>query len=124
MKRWFRYERRHEDLAPRNVLFGRLAASSIVSVLVILVSLAGGTTGYHWTERLPWIDALLNASMILGGMGPVDPVRTTGGKRFASAYALYCGVVILLTVGLMMAPAAHRGLHPFHLESERSAGAE
>lgn len=124
MKRWFRYERRREKLAAPHVLIGRLVASGAVSALVIAASLLAGTCGYHWTERMPWIDALLNASMILGGMGPVDALRTPAGKIFASVYALYCGVVILLNVGILMAPLAHRILHQFHLEADRGHDAE
>jgi hypothetical protein len=89
---------------------------------VLLGSLALGVCGYHLTEGLPWIDALLNASMILGGMGPVDPLKTNGGKLFASFYALYSGLAIISIAGLMIAPAAHRMLHVFHVEG-RTAGA-
>lgn len=119
MKRWFRYERPHEELAPHHVLWGRLAASALLSATIILASLAAGMLGYHQTEGLPWLDALLNASMILGGMGPVSPIVTPGGKIFASVYALYCGVLILLNVGLLMAPVAHRVLHQFHMDRAR-----
>ena len=90
--------------------------------VVLLGSLALGVCGYHLTEGLPWIDSLLNASMILGGMGPVDPLKTNGGKLFASFYALYSGLAIISIAGLMIAPAAHRMLHMFHVEG-RAAGA-
>ncbi len=83
---------------------------------LIVGSLFAGTAGYHVLERLPWIDALLNASMIMGGMGPVDPVRTTAGKLFASAYALYCGLLLLVSASIVLAPVLHRFLHKFHLE--------
>jgi hypothetical protein len=73
--------------------------------------------GYHFLEQLPWIDALLNASMILGGMGPVDPIKTEAGKIFASCYALYSGLAIISVAGLLLAPVVHRFLHKFHLDS-------
>jgi len=94
---------------------------SAVAGAVIAGSLALGVCGYHFLERLPWIDALLNASMILGGMGPVDPVRTTGGKLFASFYALFSGLVIIGVAGLMLAPVVHRYLHKFHIEEKRKS---
>ena len=73
-----------------------------------------GVAGYHYFEHLPWIDALLNASMILGGMGPVDPVKSVAGKLFASFYALYSGLVLIGLMGLLLAPVFHRILHSFH----------
>ena len=80
-------------------------------------SLAVGMCGYHFLERLPWIDALLNASMILGGMGPVDPLKTSAGKLFASFYALYSGLAIISVAGLLLAPVVHRLLHKFHVDN-------
>ena len=84
---------------------------------VVAVSLAVGMCGYHFLEKLPWIDALLNASMILGGMGPVDPIKTFAGKIFASFYALYSGLAIISVAGLLLAPIVHRFLHKFHVDS-------
>ena len=75
--------------------------------------------GYHYTEGLPWLDSLLNASMILGGMGPVDVVRTSAGKWFASFYALFSGMVLLVAAGVLIAPVVHRFLHRFHLEIDQ-----
>jgi hypothetical protein len=75
-----------------------------------------GILGYHFLVGLGWIDALLNASMILGGMGPVDPVSGSSGKIFASFYALYSGLVVLAVAGLIFAPIFHRFLHHFHIE--------
>jgi hypothetical protein len=85
---------------------------------VVLVSLAVGVCGYHYLDSLPWVDSLLNASMILGGMGPVDPLKTTAGKIFASAYALYSGLALIAVVGLLLAPIIHRVMHVFHMEYE------
>ena len=87
--------------------------------MVLVGSLALGVCGYHFIEGLPWIDALLNASMILGGMGPVDPLRTAGGKLFASFYALYSGLAIISIAGLLIAPLVHRFLHKFHIEGRQ-----
>ena len=72
--------------------------------------------GYHFLERLPWLDAFLNASMILSGMGPVGELKTTAGKIFAGCYALFSGVAFLTSIGLIFAPVFHRFLHKFHLE--------
>jgi hypothetical protein len=74
--------------------------------------------GYHVFGSLHWIDALLNASMILTGMGPVDPMQTVAGKLFASCYALFSGIVFITTAGVLLAPVVHRVLHRFHLEIE------
>jgi hypothetical protein len=113
------FERRSEPLLPRRLFLRRVTRWSAVAGAVIVGSLALGVCGYHFLERLPWIDALLNASMILGGMGPVDAVRTTAGKLFASFYALFSGLVIIGVAGLLLAPVLHRFLHKFHIEEKR-----
>ena len=95
-----------------------MARWSLAAGIVLAGSLALGVFGYHFIEGLPWIDALLNASMILGGMGPVDPLRSTGGKLFASFFALYSGLAIISIAGLLLAPLVHRLLHKFHLEAQ------
>ena len=79
-------------------------------------SLALGVLGYHFLARLTWLDALVNASMILTGMGPVDQMTTVGAKLFASFYALFSGVAFLTIVAVLLAPAVHRFLHRFHLD--------
>jgi hypothetical protein len=81
-------------------------------------TLALGMAIYHWVERLPWPDAFLNAAMLLGGMGPVDPLHTTLGKWLAGLYALLAGVVFLVLAGVMLAPVVHHALHRFHLEAD------
>ena len=106
-------------LAPRRVFFGRLARSALTFLLFIGVSLLVGVLGYHWFARVGWIEALLNASMILTGMGPVDPMPTDGAKIFSSVYALFSGVAFLSSVGVFIAPVLHRVLHRLHLESGR-----
>ena len=86
---------------------------------LLMFSLGIGMTGYHFLESLSWLDSLLNASMILGGMGPVNPLQTAAGKIFASFYALYSGVVLLAAVGILVAPIFHRFLHRFHLAEDK-----
>ncbi len=85
-----------------------------------VLALALGMSIYHWVEGLPWPDAFLNAAMLLGGMGPVDPVRTTLGKWLAGGYALFAGVIFLVLAGVMLAPVIHHVLHVFHLEREQA----
>jgi hypothetical protein len=95
----------------------RILRFGLLSIGIILVSLGIGVVGYHFIVRLDWIDALLNASMLLGGMGPMDTdLKTTGAKLFASAYALFSGVVFLVSIGLLSTPIFHRFMHHFHLE--------
>src|ERR1700751_3175820 len=117
------FEHRQEFLLPRPLFLRRMARWTAVAGVVLVGSLALGVFGYHFIEGLPWIDALLNASMILGGMGPVDPLRTTAGKLFDSFYALYSGLAIISIAGLLLALVVHRFLHKFHLEG-REAGAD
>lgn len=103
-------------LPHRRVFIARLSRGVISGVGVIAVSLLGGMAGYHWLEHLPWIDAFLNAAMILSGMGPVNALETTGGKVFAGFYAIYSGLALITIAGLMLGPVVHRFLHRFHLE--------
>lgn len=112
------YERHHEKLAPQSIFLRRVAWSSLLSLVVVFWALSLGVCGYHFIEGLPWVDALLNASMILGGMGPVAELHTTAGKLFASFYALFSGLVFITVTGLLLAPVVHRFLHKFHLEEE------
>ena len=116
------YEHKSEPLLPFGRFARRLLVHFIVALAAISVSLGIGVAGYHFLEGLPWLDALLNASMILGGMGPVDPIRTPAGKLFASFYALFSGVVFLVIVGVLMVPIGHRLLHSLHLERSGSGG--
>lgn len=88
---------------------------------LVLISLIVGMIGYSWLEDLSWLDAFLNAAMLLGGMGPVHSPQTPGGKLFAGLYALYCGLVFLVVTGMVLAPVVHRVLHKFHWdEGERA----
>lgn len=101
----------------------RMVKHGSIAVALILLSLGIGMVGYRGFEGLGWLDAFLNASMILGGMGPVDTVKSNGGKIFAGMYALYSGLVFLVVAGLLLAPVVHRILHRFHAEvAEAEAG--
>lgn len=117
------YEPRHHPLAPVPVFRRRILNSAGLAAAVLGASLTVGVAGYHWWGGLEWLDALVNASMILGGMGPVDPITRPAGKWFAAAYALYSGVALLTSVGIIFAPAVHRLLHAFHIEGEADASA-
>ena len=111
-------ERKHQKIAPFPVFIRRLAVYIAGAILLILVALFIGVAGYHWFAGLNWIDSLLNASMILGGMGPVNPLTTDGGKIFASVYALFSGLVFIAVIGIVLSPIAHRMLHKFHFENK------
>lgn len=108
------YESRAERPISRADFAWRLAATSGVAFLLLGGSLAIGMLGYHAYEQLPWMDAFLNAAMLLGGMGPVDPPHTDAGKLFAGLYALYAGIVFLVTAAVLFTPLLHRVLHKFH----------
>jgi hypothetical protein len=109
----------HPRLLPPHLFYRRVARSALIAALLIGGSLGIGVLGYHFSVGLSWLDSLLNASMILTGMGPVDPVTSPAGKIFASAYALFSGVAFLTIVAVLLAPVVHRFLHRFHLELGR-----
>jgi len=110
------YEHRSQPLLPVRHFIRRLAGHSLAAVAIVSFSLAAGTLGYHFWARLAWIDAFLNASMLLGGMGPVGELTTTGGKIFAAVFALYSGLMLIGVTTLILAPILHRILHRVHLE--------
>lgn len=113
------YEKKGDPLLSRARFARRVLLSALLASGIITVALSAGILGYHHYARLRWIDSLLNASMILTGMGPVDTLPTTDAKLFASAYALFSGVVFLTSVGLILAPIFHRILHKFHLDEAK-----
>ncbi len=110
------FEHHRQKLLPRTQFVRRQIAFTLVALGIIVVSLAVGMIGYHAFEGLSWVDAFLNAAMLMGGMGPLAQLTTTAGKIFAGCYALYCGLVLLISVGIFAAPIFHRFLHHFHLE--------
>jgi hypothetical protein len=112
------YERKGDKLLPWPGFVRRMALSFGLTLAVVSVSLAAGVLGYHLVAGLSWIDSLLNASMILTGMGPVDPMRDTASKLFASAYALFSGVVFLSAVAIVLSPVLHRIIHSFHIDED------
>ena len=112
------FEHRTEPLLPRHRFFWRVVGFLALSAVAIGVALGVGILGYHYFVGLPWIDALVNASMILGGMGPVDPITTHAGKLFASAYALFSGLLFIGAASLALAPFVHRIMHTIHLEDD------
>jgi len=115
------FEHKRHPLLPREKYIRRVLQYIALSIGIIGASLAIGVLGYHYLEGLSWIDALVNAAMLLGGMGPVNPLHTTAGKIFASFYALFSGMILLVAVGVLIAPIFHRFLHRFHLDLEDEA---
>jgi hypothetical protein len=108
------YERHEEPLLTLERFWNRVTRHGLVGLTIIAGSLLIGALGYRLLEAMPWIDALLNAAMILTGMGPVTPLVTTAGKLFAAAYALYSGIVFLVVTAILVAPFVHRLLHHLH----------
>jgi hypothetical protein len=116
-RRLLDYESHRQPVASRGRFGRRLAASLAVAALIVGLSLLAGMLGYAHLEGMSWLDAFLNAAMILSGMGPVDQLKTSAGKFFAGCYAIYSGVVVLVASGIVLAPIAHRILHRFHVDS-------
>jgi len=112
------YERRNHPLLSRAKFVRRVGRHALIALVAIAIALGIGVMGYHSLGGLGWIDSLLNASMILGGMGPVDPLKTSAAKIFASFYALFSGLAFIGIASLMVAPFAHRLLHRFHIEAK------
>jgi len=113
------YEPSTHPPLPRALFIQRLLQHGGVVLALVAVSLAVGMLGYVEFEHLAPLDAFLNAAMLLGGMGPVDMPRTPAGKLFAGFYALYAGLLFLVTAGIVLAPVLHRVLHKFHWDNER-----
>jgi hypothetical protein len=110
------FEPRHKPVLSLKAFLARMAGWLGITLLVMLLSLGVGMTGYWFFEGMPWIDAFLNAAMILGGMGPMTPLATVEGKLFAGLYALYCGILLVVCGGLLLVPVFHRVLHRFHAD--------
>ena len=112
------FESRHEQLAPVNVYVRRIIASLVIGLGLILVALLIGIFGYHLLAGFGWIDSLLEASMILGGMGPVNQLPNDAAKVFASIYALFSGLILIALMGIILSPVAHRVMHKFHVDEK------
>ena len=112
------YERRKQPLLSRARFTKRVIRHFTLALLVLAIGLGIGVLGYHWLGELNWIDSLLNASMILGGMGPVDTLHSSAAKMFASCCALFSGLAFIGIASVIIAPFAHRILHRFNLDKE------
>jgi len=112
------YESKHQAPLSPAKFAQRLLGHLLVALGLLAGSLAVGMLGYVRLEKLSWIDAFLNASMLLGGMGPVNPPQTPAGKLFAGLYALYAGLVFLVTAALVFTPVVHRLMHLFHWKEQ------
>ena len=115
------FESRKQKVVSRRHYVRRQLLSLAIGSAALGIALGLGVAGYHWIAGQAWVDALLNASMILGGMGPVDPLNSQTAKLFAGCYALFSGVFFLVCVGVVIAPLLHRLLHYLHLESADQA---
>jgi hypothetical protein len=115
---WRQYERRADKLAPLSVYVQRIIGSIVIAIGLMLVALSVGIAGYHLIACFDFVDSLLEASMILGGMGPVRDLPNQSAKIFASIYALFSGVFFIAMMGIILAPVAHRVLHKFHLDEK------
>ncbi len=113
-----KFEHRHQPLAPRHKFVRRILIAALLAIGALTLWMLVGVCGYHWIAGLTWVDAFLNAAMIVGGMGPVDLLATDSAKIFAGFYAIFSGVIFLVAFGLLIAPIFHRFLHRFHLESK------
>ena len=112
------YERRRQRPLSRTSFLRRVVLHLALALAVLVLSLGIGMVGYRQLEGLPWLDAFLNAAMLLGGMGPVDLPKTASGKLFAGAYALYAGLVFIVMAALVPSPVLHRVLHRFHWDEK------
>jgi hypothetical protein len=112
------YESRDDAPISPALFFVRVALHALAALTLLVLSIAIGMIGYMYYEGLPWRDAFLNAAMLMGGMGPVDAPKTDSGKLFAGLYALYAGLIFLVTVGLLLTPVVHRLMHKFHWEED------
>ena len=112
------FETRHQKLARRPTFIRRLLHSLLLGWAAIVLAQFIGMLGYHYFEKMTWVDAFVNAAMILSGMGPLGPLATDGGKIFAGFYALFSGLAFILIIGIIFAPVLHRLFHKFHLEDK------
>lgn len=111
--------RTHKNFSYHASFIGRLIRNTFIGFLAILIALYIGMMGYHYFERMPWVDAFVNAAMILSGMGPIGELKTSGGKIFAGFYALFSGLMFIFIIGIIFAPVVHRFFTKWHLESKK-----
>jgi hypothetical protein len=112
------YEPKSEPPMLRRFFARRMCQHALIAIGLVVFSLAMGMTGYVCFEHLSWLDAFLNTSMLLGGMGPVNPPVTATGKLFAGFFALYAGLVFIVTAALLFTPLLHRLMHRFHWDDK------
>ena len=115
---WRAFERRSDKLAPVSIYLQRIIASLALACILILIALSVGIVGYHLIAGFNFVDSLLEASMILGGMGPVRELPNDASKIFASVYALFSGVIFIALMGIILSPTAHRVMHKFHIDEK------
>src|SRR6266576_3815835 len=113
---WQSFERRNDKLAPVSIYVQRIIGSLALAVVLMLIALTVGIVGYHFIAGFNFVDSLLEASMILGGMGPVRELPNDASKTFASIYAMFSGVIFIALMGIILAPVAHRVMHKFHID--------
>jgi hypothetical protein len=113
------FERHHQPLLPRDQFVARLFKNGMIAIVILAVAMGIGIVGFLLTGTHRVVDAFLQASMLLGGMGPVGKIRSDSAKIFASFYALFAGVVFLVSVGVLLAPVLHRLMHRFHLADDK-----
>lgn len=116
------FERKHEKLASRAEFVKRMAFSVLLAGILIATALCIGILGYRYIAGFGWVDSLLEAAMILGGMGPVNALPTSAAKLFASVYALFSGLLFIAIMGIVLAPITHRMLHKFHIDEDDLQG--
>lgn len=109
-----------EPLAPLPVYYDRIARNLAVALTILSLCLAIGVVGYHYTADASWVDSIHNASMILSGMGPVIEIKSTSGKLFSSAYALFSGIAFITNIGFILTPGIHRMFHRLHLGDDQA----
>jgi hypothetical protein len=112
------FEHRSKPLLPRLEFIKRMISFALLSAGFVTFSLLVGMVGYRIFENFSWVDAFVNAAMLMGGMGPVNELHTDAGKIFAGVYSMYCGLMFIIAVGFLVAPVFHRFLHRFHLEMD------
>lgn len=114
-----KFENKDQRLAPQHIFLKRVFRGISLGLLLIVISLTIGMCGYHFFESMSWVDAFVNAAMILSGMGPMTPLQTAAGKMFAGFYALFSGLALIVIIGVIFAPVIHRFFHKFHMDSDK-----